>query len=419
MSTIIQSRRDTAANWAAANPILAQGEKGYETDSISTEEAKYKIGDGVTSWLVLPYQISGKVKSVNGETGVVVLDTSNIAATTDKNYVTDAEKTVIGNTSGTNTGDETTGTIQSKRPIKTINGNSLEGAGDVEIVLNSSGFFASNILTFENNFGNYFGTKDVPRTGSLTTDLTNAVTGGIDIVYYNNATLDIDITPSFSSGSFIPNEVNMLFLSKDKDGFFTLSVMNVLSTIEKYYFSSSFTNQTYGTLVGVPTWSTGAYIEFKFRSTDNFITKHPIVGNPSSGTTNFSIDTSTTGRLTGGGSGTNYLNLTTVNNVFTVVKLVNNGTIVELYQDGVFIENSAMTAAQAQSTIFNQLFMQWSIGNITAERVLTGDFEYIDFNGDKIEFKTQTNSHASVSGDITLILKSGNGADVTTLFTAI
>jgi len=34
------------------------------------------------------------------------LNTSEVAATTDKKYVTDDEKTVIGNTSGTNTGDQ-------------------------------------------------------------------------------------------------------------------------------------------------------------------------------------------------------------------------------------------------------------------------------------------------------------------------
>ena len=34
------------------------------------------------------------------------LNTSEVAETTDKKYVTDAEKVVIGNTSGTNTGDQ-------------------------------------------------------------------------------------------------------------------------------------------------------------------------------------------------------------------------------------------------------------------------------------------------------------------------
>lgn len=49
---------------------------------------------------------TGDVESVNGQTGVVVLDTGDISAVTDKNYVTDAQLTVIQNTSGTNTGDQ-------------------------------------------------------------------------------------------------------------------------------------------------------------------------------------------------------------------------------------------------------------------------------------------------------------------------
>ena len=50
MATRIQLRRDTAANWTSANPILSSGEFGYETDGI-----KYKIGDGVTTWSGLDY----------------------------------------------------------------------------------------------------------------------------------------------------------------------------------------------------------------------------------------------------------------------------------------------------------------------------------------------------------------------------
>lgn len=48
----------------------------------------------------------GSVDSVNGETGVVVLDTSDISDTLDNRYVTDANLVTIGNTSGTNTGDQ-------------------------------------------------------------------------------------------------------------------------------------------------------------------------------------------------------------------------------------------------------------------------------------------------------------------------
>lgn len=50
MAQKIQLRRDTATNWTAANPILAQGEVGYEIDT-----SKDKVGDGVTAWNSRPY----------------------------------------------------------------------------------------------------------------------------------------------------------------------------------------------------------------------------------------------------------------------------------------------------------------------------------------------------------------------------
>jgi hypothetical protein len=50
MTQKIQLRRDTAANWTSANPILAQGEVGYEIDT-----SKDKVGDGVTAWNLRPY----------------------------------------------------------------------------------------------------------------------------------------------------------------------------------------------------------------------------------------------------------------------------------------------------------------------------------------------------------------------------
>ena len=46
------------------------------------------------------------IASVNGNVGTVVLDTSDISDTTDARYITDAQQTVLWNTSGTNTGDQ-------------------------------------------------------------------------------------------------------------------------------------------------------------------------------------------------------------------------------------------------------------------------------------------------------------------------
>jgi hypothetical protein len=48
----------------------------------------------------------GAVDSVNGLTGTVVLDTGDIADVLNYRYVTDAQLVVLGNTSGTNTGDQ-------------------------------------------------------------------------------------------------------------------------------------------------------------------------------------------------------------------------------------------------------------------------------------------------------------------------
>lgn len=50
MAVQIQFRNDTAAAWTAANPILAQGEMGVETDT-----NKFKIGNGVDNWATRPY----------------------------------------------------------------------------------------------------------------------------------------------------------------------------------------------------------------------------------------------------------------------------------------------------------------------------------------------------------------------------
>ena len=47
---LIQTRRDTAANWTSVNPVLAAGEPGLETDT-----GKVKYGDGTTAWTSLAY----------------------------------------------------------------------------------------------------------------------------------------------------------------------------------------------------------------------------------------------------------------------------------------------------------------------------------------------------------------------------
>jgi hypothetical protein len=63
--TQIQVRRGTAAQWTSANPTLASGEWGFESDT-----GKVKIGDGVTAWNSEPYIGAGTVTSVTAGTGL-------------------------------------------------------------------------------------------------------------------------------------------------------------------------------------------------------------------------------------------------------------------------------------------------------------------------------------------------------------
>ena len=55
----IQIRRGTSAAWTAANPILATGEFGMETDS-----RRIKIGTGSDVWTQLPYVDAGPPQTV-------------------------------------------------------------------------------------------------------------------------------------------------------------------------------------------------------------------------------------------------------------------------------------------------------------------------------------------------------------------
>ena len=72
MTSRLQQRRDTAANWTSANPTLAAGEIGYETDT-----ALFKIGTGSTAWNSLSY--SSAIPSQTGNTGKYL--TTNGSAT--------------------------------------------------------------------------------------------------------------------------------------------------------------------------------------------------------------------------------------------------------------------------------------------------------------------------------------------------
>ena len=119
MASIIQIRRDTSANWTSANPVLAQGELGVETNT-----SKIKIGDGSTAWSSLSYLINtsgyatltGVETLTNKTITSVVLNQTKIAvAASDIDLATGNyfSKTISGSTTFTVSNTPTTGTAAS------------------------------------------------------------------------------------------------------------------------------------------------------------------------------------------------------------------------------------------------------------------------------------------------------------------
>ena len=69
----IRPRRDTAAGWTAANPVLLLGEIGIETDT-----RRFKVGDGTSAWSALSYYLEGVL--VRGQASKMTSGTIAISA---------------------------------------------------------------------------------------------------------------------------------------------------------------------------------------------------------------------------------------------------------------------------------------------------------------------------------------------------
>lgn len=143
-------RRDTAANWTAANPTLAAGELGGETDT-----GKTKLGNGSTAWNSLAYQ--GGVTSVNGQTGVV----TGLAPTASPTF-----------TGTVNTGTLTTTGVATVQAAATQDAIKIQGrAGGTSshfVVFTPTTLSASRTLTLPDTTGTVVTTGD---TGTVTSTM--------------------------------------------------------------------------------------------------------------------------------------------------------------------------------------------------------------------------------------------------------
>jgi len=141
--TQIQIRRGTAAEWTSANPVLAAGEWGFETDT-----KKGKIGDGSTVWSSLAYILG--VGDIDGVTAGTGLSGGGSSGTVTLSI--DTNTTVDLNTSQTLTNKTISGSSNTLSNIGnssltnssiTVNGTSVSLGGSVTIEASS---FAPSLM---------------------------------------------------------------------------------------------------------------------------------------------------------------------------------------------------------------------------------------------------------------------------------
>jgi hypothetical protein len=111
MAFRIQIRRDTSERWASNNPVLLEGEFGYEIDTDCL-----KIGDGQTEWNGLDYLVcgSGQLNILNSTGQTIVEGASAIKFTGNGVNVSADGKTAVVNIPSGGGSDNTVGVYSAK-----------------------------------------------------------------------------------------------------------------------------------------------------------------------------------------------------------------------------------------------------------------------------------------------------------------
>lgn len=135
-----------------------------------------------------------------GDLSLATFPTTTVAFTssTNKNFVTDAQLTVIGNTSGTNTGDQTTvsgnaGTATALQTARNINGVSFNGTADITITV--------PIATGVSGLGSGIATFLATPSGANFAAAVSDETGSGLVVFNNTPTLIAPILGTPTSGT--------------------------------------------------------------------------------------------------------------------------------------------------------------------------------------------------------------------------
>lgn len=175
MAALIKIRRDTAANWATNNPILALGEPGLELDT-----RKIKYGDGASNWNTLQYQASTYVLPTAsiGQVGGVRIDGTTITIS--------PSGIISANINSTYQLPPATTTILGG--VK-VDGASIAANGSGVISTVPANIRATAAAIFTNGINSGISFSFNPTTGLMTSTVTGAgVSGNAGLTIQTNST---------------------------------------------------------------------------------------------------------------------------------------------------------------------------------------------------------------------------------------
>lgn len=173
----IQLRRGTASQWVSANPILSDGEFGYESDTL-----KFKVGDGTSSWSILSYS-SAQTASISS----AIINTSVFVAPEERFNII----------SGSATGTINIDTITSTAWV-------YANPGNTNFTVNVRGN-ASNTLNSILSTGDAITVGVLNRTGTSSSAFfatTVQVDGSTVIPVWNNSSYPPSSIPSQSASGY-------------------------------------------------------------------------------------------------------------------------------------------------------------------------------------------------------------------------
>jgi hypothetical protein len=212
MANRIQIRRDTAANWTSVNPILTQGELGYEINT-----GRLKVGNGTAAWTALPYfslsynDVTGAPAALSDLTNDVgfitaedipAIPTDVSVFNNDAGYITEADlpaNELPVNAAGYLLNDGSGVLTWASIPVPTLTSQLTNDSGF--ITAEDIPAIPTDVSVFNNDAG-YITISDVPEVTvpTLTSELTNdsGFITSADIPAIPATLLDLGITDGTS-----------------------------------------------------------------------------------------------------------------------------------------------------------------------------------------------------------------------------